>query len=150
MILPAQMIRAREGMITPFEERAVFDGMSYGLSAAGYDVRLDQDVRLEPGGFVLASTLERFEMPMDLIGIVHDKSSWARRGIAVQNTVLESGWIGFLTLELSNHGSSSVSIRRQSPVAQLVFHLLAEPTKQPYSGKYQHQQRGPQRARNEE
>ena len=42
---------------------------------------------LRPGGFTLASTLEEFDMPADLLGIVHDKWTWARRGLAPQNTV---------------------------------------------------------------
>jgi dCTP deaminase len=28
------------------------------------------------------------------MGIVHDKSTWARRGLVVQNTVIEPGWHG--------------------------------------------------------
>lgn len=46
MILPAQMIRRRAKMLTPFVERSVCEmsGMSYGLSVAGYDVRIAQDI----------------------------------------------------------------------------------------------------------
>jgi dCTP deaminase len=39
------------------------------------------------------------------MGIVHDKSTWARRGLVVQNTVIEPGWHGYqTTIELTNHG----------------------------------------------
>jgi dCTP deaminase len=129
-------------------------GMSYGLSAAGYDVRVEFDnkgrqpcVVLAPGGFVLASTVEEFTMPNNVIGFVHDKSSWARRGIALQNTVIEPGWSGYLTLEISNHGESLIRIWRGSPIAQVVFHFLDEPALVPYFGKYSDQERGPQEAR---
>lgn len=164
MILPAQMIRAREGMITPFEERSTFCGMSYGLSAAGYDVRLDQDIYLPEGYFKLASTIEHFNMPNDLLGVVHDKSSWVRQGLMVHNTVIEPGWSGHLTLELRAHDNvqlhdaaggrrgltqTAFVLKRGTPIAQIVFHLLAAPTERPYSGKYQNQERGPQRARDE-
>lgn len=84
MILPAQHIRARVGMVTPFCERGVSHGMSYGLSAAGYDARVRQRRILRPGAFVLASTVEYFIMPSDVLGHVADKSTWARRGITVQ------------------------------------------------------------------
>lgn len=170
MILPAQMIRARLGgsgrkhIIEPFEERGVFEGKSYGLSAAGYDVRLDQDIMLECGSFCLASTIEHFDMPNDLLGVVHDKSTWVRQGLMVHNTVIEPGWTGHLTLELQAHADvrlpsrgfhwASVSrarfiLLKGTPIAQVVFHTLVEATEQPYRGKYQDQEAGPQPAREE-
>lgn len=149
MILPAQHIRARVGMIEPFEERGVASGMSYGLSAAGYDVRIDCGRILRPGDFCLASTLERFNIGADVLGHVADKSTWARRGLAIQNTIIEPGWNGYLTLELTNHGEETIVIADGTPIAQIVFHLLAEPTEQPYgeNAKYQNQERGPVKAR---
>ena len=40
MILSGQSIRKR-GIFTPFNERTKHNGMSYGLSMAGYDVRVN-------------------------------------------------------------------------------------------------------------
>ncbi len=149
MILPAQFIRSRIGMITPFCERGIFEGMSYGLSSAGYDIRLDQTIVIRPGEFTLASTLEQFDIPDDILAIVHDKSSWARRGIALQNTVFEPGWKGYATLEISDHRheGEAILIPAGAPIAQLVFHQLIVPTEMPYSGKYQGQAKRPQVAR---
>jgi hypothetical protein len=42
------------------------------------------DALIERGSVMLAATVERFQMPPDLMGIVHDKSTWARRGLVVQ------------------------------------------------------------------
>lgn len=137
--MSAQHIRLRKGMVEPFCERTVLDGMSYGLSAAGYDVRVRERVALAPGGFMLASTLERFDIPPDILAKVSDKSSLARRGIAVQNTIIEPGWRGYLTLEITNHGNKTVILAPGSPIAQIIFHMLSEPTESPYSGKYQDQ-----------
>ena len=121
--------------------------MSYGLSSAGYDVRLKRGVYLKPGQFRLGSTLERFSMPNDVLAIVHDKSTWARRGIALQNTVIEPGWRGWLTVEITNHGEEEVRIPAGAPIAQIVFHKLLEATQQPYAGKYQDQEDMPVEAR---
>lgn len=146
MILSAQSIRRRcltAAMIEPFTERDTFAGMSYGLSVAGYDVRIAERTILEPGNFKLASTVERFLMPADVIGSVRDKSTWARRGLTVQNTVIEPGWRGYLTIELCNHGGDILILGKGFPVAQVIFELLDEPTQIPYSGKYQDQQSGP-------
>lgn len=149
MILSAQSIRARGGMITPFNERAIFGGMSYGLSACGYDVRIAERVILWPGDFILASTMERFDLPHDVAGLLMDKSTWARLGVSVQNTIAEPGWRGYLTLEISNHGKEVISIPAGSPIGQMAFHLLDQPTEQPYGGKYMDQESGPQKARYE-
>jgi dCTP deaminase len=144
-VLPAQTIRIRKP-ISPFRERTKFHGLSYGVSAAGYDIRIAEYHVLYPGKFELGSSLERFEMPDDLLGIVHDKSTWARKGLAVQNTVIEPGWCGYLTIELTNHGQEMISIGAGMPIAQIIFHQLSSPSEQPYTGKYQNQKAGPQQA----
>ena len=141
-ILPAQMIRARciqTGLVTPFYERTKLRGRSFGLSAAGYDVRIAQSISLAAGQFTLASTVEHFAMPNDLIASVHDKSTWARVGLAVQNTIIEPGWEGYLTIEITNHGRDRLEIVEGDPIAQILFQTLVEPTEQPYQGKYQFQ-----------
>jgi dCTP deaminase len=156
VVLSAQSIRKRclewtPPLLAPFVERSVSPGgRSFGLSSASYDVRIDQDVIIPPHSFVLASTVERFNMRNDLAGTVRDKSTWARVGLAVQNTHLDPGWCGYLTLELFNHSDAEIRIAKNEPIAQIVFELLDRPTELAYSGKYQNQERGPQSARHEE
>lgn len=145
MILSAQSIR-RRGIVSPFSERTIFAGVSYGLSSHGYDVRLAEALELQSGDFTLASTIERFEMPRDLAAIVHDKSTWIRRGLCVFNTIIEAGWCGYLTLELAFHGPGKLFVPSGVGIAQIAFHLLDEPTEQEYRGKYQDQRAGPQPA----
>lgn len=143
MILSAQTIREMQ-IVSPFNERTEENGMTYGLGPAGYDIRLDQHVTIPLGGFVLASSLEYFIMPNDVLGVVHDKSTWVRRGICVQNTVIEPGWCGYLTLELTHHDPAFTvkQIVAGTSIAQVVFHRLDQPTELPYGGKYQYQERG--------
>lgn len=145
MILSAQSIRGRSGMIDPFVERALFGTLSYGLSPAGYDIRIAETLTLYGHGFALASSIEQFDMPYDVLARVADKSTWARRGLCVQNTIIEPGWRGYLTLELTNHTEQPIELSVGMPIAQVIFELLDEPTAQPYpeDGKYQDQQQGP-------
>lgn len=120
-------------------------GVSHGLGEAGYDIRIQQDVWLHPfKRFTLASAMERFDMPNDLVAIVHDKSSWARRGLSVFNTVIEPGWKGFLTLELVYHRMVPLHIPAGSGIAQVIFHRLTDSAA--YSGKYQDQPNKPVKA----
>lgn len=121
---------------------------SYGLSEAGYDIRIKQEIIFEPdhdvmkvngrrGRFTLASAIEEFQMPPHLVGIVHDKSTWARRGLSVFNTVIEPGWNGFLTLELVYRGEEYLHIPAGAGIAQVIFHEITDNAS--YDGKYQGQ-----------
>lgn len=76
-------------------------------------------------------------MPNFLTGIVHDKSTWARRGLSVFNTVIEPGWRGFLTLELVYHGEGELIIPAGAGIAQVMFHEVKQAST--YNGKYQNQ-----------
>jgi len=128
------------------KERA--HGVSYGLTEAGYDIRIKQHIRLGDGTrFALASAVEEFDMPKHLVGIVHDKSTWARRGLSVFNTVIEPNWKGFLTLELVYHGAGFLDIPAGAGIAQVLFHELHELAA--YEGKYQNQEDRPVEARHE-
>ena len=143
MVLTARMIKEKN-ILTPFREKYKVEGVSGGCSIASYDVALDQELVLGPMDFKLVSTEERFTMPLDVCGMVHDKSTWARVGIAVQNTFIDPGWCGYLTLEISNNTVESFIIPKGTPIAQIVFHMMAEPVEVGYSGKYQDQKQGPQ------
>lgn len=140
MILSAQSIKARKGMVEPFLLRSTSFGMTHGLSGCGFDCRISETMVLEPGGFTLASTIERFDIPLDVMGVVHDKSTWVRRGLSVFNTVLECGWRGHLTIELVNNAKIKLNFERGMPICQVIFHQLDQPTELPYGkGKYQDQ-----------
>lgn len=149
-VLPAQsiMIECHElpPMIHPFRNRTVAFGKTYGLSGAGYDIRIAETILMWPKSFKLASAIEKFDMPDDVVAIVHDKSSWARKGLTVQNTVIEPGWRGYLTLELTNHTWRFIHLCAGMPIAQIIFHRLEQVTSLPYSGKYQDQSAGAQKA----
>lgn len=135
-------LRPLEPMI---HEKQKEKGMSWGLSEAGYDIRIKDEVVLTPWmRFSIASSLERFTMPDNLLGVVHDKSTWARQGLSVFNTVLEPAWQGWLTLELVYHGEGVLRIEAGSPIAQVLFHEVKHPAH--YSGKYQNQPDEPVKA----
>lgn len=147
-ILSSQTIR-RLGLLSPFCDRTTHipTNTSFGLSSCGYDIRLDQDILIRAGEFCLASSIERFHMPTNIMGRPCDKSTWARRGLVIQNTVVEPGWSGHLTLELTNHSLEDFYLVEGTPIAQIIFEFLDEATEQPYTGKYQNQGKGPQGAR---
>jgi dCTP deaminase len=133
------------------------NGVSHGLGEAGYDIRIKQAIdfrvpdtmpaRVTVDGihvgqrFCIASAIEEFQMPDYLVGIVHDKSTWARRGLSVFNTVIEPGFRGGLTLELVYHGIGNLIVPAGAGIAQVIFHHIVENAS--YDGKYQGQSSNP-------
>lgn len=156
-VINGKTLLAKQPIIGMVASKLRDHGVSSGLGEAGYDIRLKQAITFKPGGpggdhvkiddhiewgrFAIASAIEEFNMPLDLVGIVHDKSSWARQGLSVFNTVIEPGWKGFLTLELVFHGSREIHIPAGAGIAQVLFSSLAHDAQ--YEGKYQNQKDDP-------
>ena len=166
MIINGQTLLEAAPIKNMLPTKQVAFGMSYGCSEAGYDIRIKQEIRFYPvnpdaefkkfrvmtftndsftnddeGRFTLASAIEEFQMPTNLLGRVCDKSSWARKGLSVFNTVIEPGWNGFLTLELVYHGNTELIIPAGAPIAQVIFEEVKNPAQ--YNGKYQFQSSEP-------
>jgi dCTP deaminase len=120
-------------------DKRYFKGFSWGLSECGYDIRIKQSVWMFWGRrFVLASSIERFKLPPNLMGRVLNKSTWARLGVdASMTTNIEPGWEGHLTIELRYARKRPLFIPAGVGIAQVIFETLAQPAS--YAGKYQNQ-----------
>ena len=109
-------------MIKPFvSKQKRGTSISYGLSSFGYDARVSNEFKIftdvdsvvvdpknfknnsfvsrkgdvcviPPNSFALASTVEYFKIPKDILVICLGKSTYARCGIVVNVTPLEPGW----------------------------------------------------------
>ena len=95
---------------------------------------------LLPGQFVLASTMEYFELPDNLTAFVEGRSSLGRIGLFIQNAGwVDPGFRGEITLELFNANRCAIELKAGRRVGQLVFAQLDDTALNPYSGKYQGQ-----------
>ena len=138
-------------MISPFEEKQIRgDKISFGVSSFGYDARVSNEFKIftdvdsavvdpknfksnsfvsrkgneciiPPNSFALASTVEYFKIPNDVLVICLGKSTYARCGIIVNVTPLEPGWEGHVTLEFSNTTPLPAKIYANEGAAQFVF-----------------------------
>ena len=164
---------ALEGMISPFEEKQISEGkISYGLSSFGYDARVSNEFKIftnvnseivdpknfkpsnfvtknvseciiPPNSFVLASTVEYFKIPKDVLVICLGKSTYARCGIIVNVTPLEPGWEGHVTLEFSNTTPLPAKVYANEGACQFLFLKGDTDCETSYAdrkGKYQGQQ----------
>tara|TARA_B100000579_G_scaffold123908_1_gene99840 strand:- start:276 stop:830 length:555 start_codon:yes stop_codon:yes gene_type:complete len=156
-------------MISPFEDKQIRGNkISYGLSSFGYDARVSNEFKIftdvnseivdpknfkpsnfvtktvsecviPPNSFVLASTVEHFKIPKDILVICLGKSTYARCGIIVNVTPLEPEWEGHVTLEFSNTTPLPAKIYANEGVAQFIFLKGNEKPETTYSdrkGKY--------------
>ena len=155
--LLAGRITPFSGSLTSCDERG-HGLLSHGLGSAGYDARLGLEFaeprsgvlidpkgdpegqwrrfEVEPGGTVdlppgchlLGHTVERFDMPEDVVGYCFGKSTYARCGLIVNVTPLEPGWAGQVTLELHNAASRPIRIYPGEGICQFVFVQIERPS----------------------
>ncbi|MBN1427358.1 MAG: dCTP deaminase [Anaerolineae bacterium] len=160
------------GMIEPFVDEQKREGViSFGVSSYGYDIRVADEFKIftnvhssivdaknfdphayvdfkgdvcliPPNSFVLAHSVEMIRMPANVTGVVLCKSTYIRSGVLIPTTVLEAGWEGIITLEISNVTPLPARIYANEGIAQVLFFVGDEPCDVSYadrSGKYQNQ-----------
>ena len=97
---------------------------------------------IPPNSFALASTVEYFKIPRDVLVICLGKSTYARCGIIVNVTPLEPEWEGHVTLEFSNTSPLPAKIYANEGACQFLFLQGKEPPTISYAdkkGKYMKQ-----------
>ncbi|MBQ6265078.1 MAG: dCTP deaminase [Clostridia bacterium] len=113
-------------------------------------IKLDSEIKYKtitvdtylilPGQFVLATTMEYFELPDNLTAFVEGRSSLGRMGLFIQNAGwVDPGFKGEITLELYNANRCAIELKAGRRVGQLVFAEMDAPAVNPYRGKYQGQ-----------
>lgn len=89
---------------------------------------------MQPGQFVLASTIEQIELSDDLMGRLEGRSSIGRLGIIIHSTasVFDPGWVGTATMELGNLGLMPVALYPGTRICSFTFHKLSSKAEVPY------------------
>lgn len=100
-------------------------------------VPMGQKFILQPGDFVLATTIESFKLPFDLLARLEGRSSLGRLGIVVHSTasIFEPGWDGVVVMELGNMGRMPVALYPGMRICALTFEELSSMVQVPYSKK---------------
>jgi deoxycytidine triphosphate deaminase len=85
-----------------------------------HDLR-EGDYTVKPGDFLLASTIEWCDLPINLLGRVEGKSSNARRGLVIHCTggFIDPGFQGQITLEIAHLGKAPLVLSLGQKIAQL-------------------------------
>lgn len=89
------------------------------------DITIDdpkKDLVIKPGRFILASTVEYFCLPRDIVGFVQGKSTIGRNGLEIQNAgLIDAGFSGSVTLELYNMAPWPISLTPGMKICQIHF-----------------------------
>lgn len=91
--------------------------------------------------YALGVSVERFDIPDDIMCLVVGKSTYARSGLIVNCTPGEPGWEGHWTLELSNAAPIPCKVYANEGIAQVLFFRGPKPSTNyaNTNGKYMHQ-----------
>ncbi len=110
------------------------------------EIGVDDVFILHPGEFVLGTTLERVQLPNDLVARLEGKSSLGRLGLLIHSTAgfVDAGWNGQLTLELSNVATLPITLYPHMKIGQISFIKMTTDADHPYGSgevgsKYQDQ-----------
>ena len=125
-------IKDKSLVLSPFDPSS--------LNGAGYDLRMGMEAAIAAGKHQLAATMERVELPEDLTGTLHIRSSLARAGILASLALVDPGFRGQLTISLYNAGTETFSMSKGDKFVQMVLHRLDRKTERPYRGRYQDSQ----------
>ena len=89
---------------------------------------------IHPGEFALATTYETIKLPHDLVARVEGRSSMGRLGVTMHVTAgyIDPGFMGKITLEISNIGKMPVALYTGQRVCQIVFETMTSPSERPY------------------
>ncbi|MBI2616698.1 dCTP deaminase [Candidatus Gottesmanbacteria bacterium] len=100
---------------------------------------------LQPGDFVLATTIESITLPKNLLARLEGRSSLGRLGIVVHSTasIFEPGYSGKVVMEMGNMARIPVALYSGMRVCALTFEELTSSSDVPYnlkkSAKYMNQ-----------
>lgn len=119
------------------------------------DLSADEDVEFDrvkialegfhllPGQFVLGSTLEKFQVPRNLVCHVEGRSTVARIGLAIHCTsgIIDGNFeeARTIVLEMKNQGPFEIVLRHKVALAMLTFSWLTTEIEQSSQKQYQNQ-----------
>ena len=99
-----------------------------------------EGVVIRPGEFLLANTNEIINLPDNVSGFIHGRSSIGRAGLIVETAgFADPAFSGTITLEIVNLSPNPIRLVAGMRIAQIVFIKMTDNAEQPYKGKYQGQ-----------
>ncbi len=98
------------------------------------EVGPNEPMFLHPREFILGSTLERIQMPDDIVARLEGRSSLGRLGVVIHSTAgfVDPSFHGHVTLEISNLANLPIALYPGMRIGQLSFLAMTTPADRPY------------------
>ena len=103
-----------------------------------YTIEKGESFIIYPRERVLLTTLEYVKLPDDLMAFVNLRSSYARLGLVIPPTIVDSGFEGNITIEVLG-SSFPIKLHSGERFIHLIFSKVTSPVEKPYKGTYQGQ-----------
>jgi dCTP deaminase len=102
----------------------IVNGARYALSAS---------CPIAPREFLLGTTVERVKVPNGYVAKVEGRSTWARKGLVIENAgIVDPGFQGQLTLEMYNLSPDTLYLPLGERICQIMFMRMTSAAVRPY------------------
>ncbi len=154
------MILGREKILEFVKEKNLIENFSLDcLGGSGYDLRVNRVYRLKSGShldkkrpeieeigfdefvirpkeYILIETIEKINMPCNLVGMILPRSTLFRCGCFLTTALIDPGFRGSLTIGMKNLSEFDFRFDKSARIAQIVFEIVEGKTRL-YKGRYQ-------------
>lgn len=147
-----ELVEKKELIIDPFDAKClgpasydmrVGDRALKSLKEDGspvVDVSRDRLLTIGTGEFVELLTLEKLELPADIVGRFGIRSFYTRKGLVpFAGPQVDPGFRGYLNISLFNTGPRPIVLKYGDTFCTVEFSKLENPCEKPYDGQYQDQ-----------
>ncbi|TSC61824.1 MAG: deoxycytidine deaminase [Parcubacteria group bacterium Gr01-1014_48] len=88
------------------------------------DGAVQEEFTIKSGEYYLVQTVEIIHTPLDLMPVLYPRTSLFRAGLLLLVTKTDPGYIGKLTLGLTNLGQFEVRLQLGARICNIVFHKI--------------------------
>lgn len=104
-----------------------------------------KEITIKPGDYFLVQTFEEINTPLDLMPLIHPRTSLFRSGLLLLNSKTDPGYVGKLTMGLTNLSPFPVKLQLGARICNVVFHKIQGKTIK-YRGQHQGGRVSPKKA----
>jgi len=96
----------------------------------------DDWIEVEPSEYIIVETIEKVNMPTDIVAWMRHRSTLQRSGVGLLTALIDPGYNGQLIFGLRNFGKYAFKLQRGARVGQIIFSKIKGDGKD-YEGRYQ-------------
>ncbi|MBI5060898.1 MAG: hypothetical protein HZB67_01145 [Candidatus Aenigmarchaeota archaeon] len=104
---------------------------------ARYEPGKKRVFELQPGQFILVKTIEKINLPEDIVAIFRPRSTLCRSGISLHTATANPGYCGCLTFGMNNTSKNPLKIELGARFVHILFFHIDGGIHSAYRGQWQ-------------